>query len=76
MELYEEAEGFEEAHIYRRSVVSSSWYLEPAEFEFLQTLCESLPRRTDAIWKAKGVHSKCWLDLDFTSLYYSMNFLY
>jgi len=41
--------------------------------EFLQELCASVPRRIDAILKAKGGHTKYWFDLDF-SFIHSLHF--
>ena len=53
-------------------VLQDVWNNLPAEF--LQKLCASLPRRIDAVLKAKGGHTKYWFDLDFSSVH-SLHFV-
>lgn len=53
-------------------VLQDVWNNLPAEF--LQKLCASVPRRIDAVLKAKGGHTKYWFDLDFSSVH-SLHFV-
>ena len=53
-------------------VLQDVWNNLPAEL--LQKLCASVPRRIDAVLKAKSGHTKCWFDLDFSSVR-SLNFV-
>ena len=72
--LHEETEGFEEAYIQEDLwlVLQDVWNNLPAEF--LQKLCASVPRRIDAVLKAKGGHTKYWFDLDVSSVH-SLHFI-
>ena len=53
-------------------VLQDVWNNLPAEF--LQKLCASVPRRIDAVLKAKGGHTKYWFDLDLSSVH-SLHFI-
>ena len=53
-------------------VLQDVWNNLPAEF--LQKLCASVPRRIDAVLKAKGGHTKYRFDLDLSSVH-SLHFI-
>jgi len=56
--LHEETEGFEEAYIHRRSVVSSPRCLEQLTSRVPSKTSASVSGRIDAILKSKGGHTK------------------
>ena len=49
-------------------VLQDVWNNLPAGF--LPKLCASVPRRIDAVLKAKPGHTKYWFDLDFSSVHW------
>lgn len=70
--LHEETGGCEEAYIHTKSVVSSPWCLKQPTS---RVPSKSVPRRTDAVLRAKGGHTKYWFDLNFYYVY-SLLFFY